>query len=76
MAFNNLAENAERLSRRIQETLQERTRELTKASTTSYLDAPDLEKPGNIQKLLDSSSDRDKLEGLKRLIAVSSPAQP
>lgn len=71
MTLNSLAENAERLSQRIQETLQEKTRDFTKTAAASYLDAPDLDKPGDLSKLLNSASDRDKLEGLKRVIAVS-----
>lgn len=70
MAFNNLAENAERLSRRIQESLQERTRDFTKSSQASYLDANDLDRTVNLSKLLDSASEREKLDGLKRIIAV------
>ena len=70
MAFNNLAENAERLSRRIQESLQERTRDLTKSGAASYLDAPDLDKGTNLVKLLNSSSEREKLDGMKRIVAV------
>lgn len=70
MAFNNLAENAERLSRRIQESFQERTRDFTKSNQASYLDANDLDKTVNLSKLLDSTSEREKLDGLKRIIAV------
>ncbi|KAG9014073.1 AP-3 complex subunit beta [Tulasnella sp. JGI-2019a] len=72
MAFNTLAENAERLSQRIQESLQERTRDFTRTAAASYLDAPDLDKPGELSKLLNSASDREKLEGLKRVIAMIS----
>lgn len=70
MAFNNLAENAERLSRRIQESFQERTRDFTRSGQGSYLDANDLDKTVNLSKLLDSASEREKLDGLKRIIAV------
>ncbi|KAG8973912.1 AP-3 complex subunit beta [Tulasnella sp. 425] len=72
MAFNNLAENAERLSRRIQESFQERTRDFTKSNQASYLDANDLDKTVNLSKLLDSTSEREKLDGLKRIIAMIS----
>ncbi|KAG8929188.1 AP-3 complex subunit beta [Tulasnella sp. 417] len=72
MAFNNLAENAERLSRRIQESFQERTRDFTKSGQGSYLDANDLDKTVNLSKLLDSTSEREKLDGLKRIIAMIS----
>ncbi|KAG8863143.1 AP-3 complex subunit beta [Tulasnella sp. 330] len=72
MALNTLAENAERLSQRIQETLQEKTRDFTKTAAASYLDATDLDRPGELSKLLNSASDREKLEGLKRVIAMIS----
>ncbi|KAG8908315.1 AP-3 complex subunit beta, partial [Tulasnella sp. 408] len=72
MAFNNLAENAERLSRRIQESFQERTRDFTRSGQGSYLDANDLDKTVNLSKLLDSASEREKLDGLKRIIAMIS----
>ncbi|KAG9045037.1 AP-3 complex subunit beta [Tulasnella sp. UAMH 9824] len=72
MAFNNLAENAERLSRRIQESFQERTRDFTRSGQGSYLDANDLDKTVNLSKLLDSTSEREKLDGLKRIIAMIS----
>jgi AP-3 complex subunit beta len=70
MAFNSLAQNADRLSQRIQESLQERTRDFTRSAAATYLDAPDLDKPGELTRLLNSGSEREKLEGLKRIIAV------
>ncbi|KAG8907999.1 AP-3 complex subunit beta [Tulasnella sp. 403] len=71
MDLGSLAENAERLSRRIQESFQERTRDLTRSTTASYLDAPDLDRTANLSKLLDSNSEREKLDGMKRIIAAS-----
>lgn len=71
MDFNSLAENASRLGARLQETLSEQTRELNiaRASSSVYLDNPE-DKVRNIKKQLDSNSDREKLEAMKRLIAV------
>ena len=68
--LNALTENASRLGMRLSETLSEHTRELGIRSTGSaYLDNPE-EKVKNIGKQLDSNSDREKLEAMKRLIAV------
>ncbi|KZT73489.1 hypothetical protein DAEQUDRAFT_754362 [Daedalea quercina L-15889] len=73
MDFNSLAENASRLGARLQETLSEQTRELNiaRASSSAYLDNPE-DKVRNIKKQLDSNSDREKLEAMKRLIALIS----
>ncbi|KAI0730068.1 adaptin N terminal region-domain-containing protein [Fomitopsis betulina] len=73
MDFNSLAENASRLGARLQETLSEQTRELNiaRASSSVYLDNPE-DKVRNIKKQLDSNSDREKLEAMKRLIALIS----
>ena len=63
-----ITENASRLGMRIQETISEHTRDLAIARGSAlYLDGPD-EK--NIRRHLDSSSDREKLDALKRLVAV------
>lgn len=69
--LNMLTENASRLGMRLQETLSEHTRDLAIARGTgsAYLDNPE-EKVKNIAKQLDSNSDREKLEAMKRLIAV------
>jgi hypothetical protein len=65
-----ITENATRLGQRLQETLSERTRDLSlAASGSSYLETTD-DKLKNIRQQLDSSSDREKLEAMKRLIAV------
>ena len=72
--FNALTENAARLGARLQETLSEQTRDLSlRASGSAYLDNPE-DKVKNIGKQLDSNSDREKLEAMKRLIAVRRPA--
>lgn len=63
-----LSENFSRLGMRVRETLSERTRDLARAPGAAYFDNDD--KGRNIQKQLDSSSDRDKLEAMKRLVAV------
>ena len=57
---------------RLTETISEHTRDLNIGRTSSalYLDTPD-EKLKNVAKQLDSNSDREKLDALRRLIAVS-----
>lgn len=69
--LNMLAENASRLGMRLQETFSEHTRDLAiaRGSGSAFLDNPE-EKVKNIAKQLNSSSDREKLEAMKRLIAV------
>ncbi|KAJ3811520.1 adaptin N terminal region-domain-containing protein [Lentinula aff. lateritia] len=70
--LNTITENASRLGMRIQESLSEHTREMNLArSNVSYLEADD-SKGRNIRKQLDSSSDREKLDAMKRLIAFIS----
>ncbi|KAH9943703.1 adaptin N terminal region-domain-containing protein [Amylocystis lapponica] len=71
--LNALTENASRLGMRLQETLSEHTRDLVLArgASSTYLDNPE-EKVKNIRKQLDSNSDREKLEAMKRLIALIS----
>lgn len=68
-----ITENAARLGQRLQETFSEHTRDLAiaKGSNSAYFDNPE-EKLKNIRKQLDSSSDREKMEAMKRLIAVCS----
>ena len=63
--------SAARFGMRLQETFSEHTRDLAIARGTSsaYFDNPE-EKLRNIRKQLDSNSDREKLEAMKRLIAV------
>ncbi|PIL29871.1 hypothetical protein GSI_08078 [Ganoderma sinense ZZ0214-1] len=70
--LNALTENAARLGARLQETLSEQTRDLSlRASGSTYLDNPE-DKVKNIGRQLDSNSDREKLEAMKRLIALIS----
>ncbi|KAH8100165.1 adaptin N terminal region-domain-containing protein [Cristinia sonorae] len=71
--LNTITENATRFGTRLQETISEHTREfaLTRASGTSYFDMPE-ERVRNIRNQLDSSSDREKLDAMKRLIALIS----
>ncbi|KAJ3829990.1 adaptin N terminal region-domain-containing protein [Lentinula raphanica] len=69
--LNAITENASRLGMRIQESLSEHTREMNLSRTSaSYFEADD--KGKNIRKQLDSSSDREKLDAMKRLIALIS----
>jgi AP-3 complex subunit beta len=68
--LNALSENASRLGMRIQETIAEHTRDLTLIrGGGSLFDMAD-DKAKNITKQLESSSDREKLDAMKRLIAV------
>jgi AP-3 complex subunit beta len=63
-----------RLSQRIKENFAETTRDLNlltgagSASTASYFDTSD-DKLKEISKLLESRSERERLEGMKRIIA-------
>jgi AP-3 complex subunit beta len=69
--FNSWTENATRLGMRIQETLAERTKDFSLTSNgAGYYDAGE-DKTKNIKTHLDSGSEREKLEAMKRLIAVS-----
>ncbi|KII84456.1 hypothetical protein PLICRDRAFT_168063 [Plicaturopsis crispa FD-325 SS-3] len=71
--LNTLTENASRLGMRLQETFSEHTRDLAiaRGSGSMYLDGAD-DKIKNIRRQLDSSSDRDKLDAMKRLVALIS----
>ena len=71
LSLNTFTENASRLGMRIQETLSERTRDLSiaRGSGSVYLDSSE-ETVKNLRKQLDSSSDREKLDAMKRIIAV------
>jgi len=70
----NLTANASRLGLRIQETFSEHARELNLSisSNAALFDTPEA-KINDIRRQLDGSSDRETLEGLKRLIAVRVP---
>ncbi|KDR78991.1 hypothetical protein GALMADRAFT_224240 [Galerina marginata CBS 339.88] len=74
--LNTLSENATRFGMRLQETISEHTRELGIARATSsaaYLETPADEKTvATIRKQLDGSSDREKLDAMKRLVALIS----
>lgn len=69
--LNSWSENATRLQMRLQETLSEHTKDfaLTRASSATYFDTGE-DKVKNIGRQLDSNSDREKLDAMKRLIAV------
>jgi AP-3 complex subunit beta len=71
--LNTLSENASRLGMRIQESFSEHTRDLAMRGSSAIFDTPD-EKVKNIRKQLDSSNDREKLDAMKTLIAVSHPS--
>ena len=65
--LNTISENASRLGMRLQESLSEHTRDFS--LNRSNFDIAD-DKSKDIRKQLDSSSDREKLDAMKRLIAV------
>jgi AP-3 complex subunit beta len=69
--LNAITENASRLGMRLQETFSERTRDfaITRGSSSVYLDTPE-DKVKNLGRQLDSSSDREKLDAMKRLVGV------
>ncbi|TFY72051.1 hypothetical protein EVG20_g958 [Dentipellis fragilis] len=71
--LNSLTENASRLGMRIQESFSEHTRDLafTRGGGAAFFDTTE-DKVKNIRKQLDSNSDREKLEAMKRLIAMIS----
>ncbi|KAF7330482.1 AP complex subunit beta [Mycena venus] len=70
-ASRTISENASRLGQRLQESFSEHTRELSIAKGSSLYLEPD-DKGKNIRKQLDSSSDREKLDAMKRLVALIS----
>ncbi len=71
ISLNAITENATRFGTRLTETISEHTRELamTRGGSSGYFDNPE-EKLKQIRKQLDSTSDREKLDAMKRLIAV------
>ncbi|CAE7219719.1 unnamed protein product [Rhizoctonia solani] len=74
MALNSIQENASRLGMRIQESLSEHTRDLAlvgRSANASYFDSAE-DKIKQISTQLASNSDRDKLDAMKRLIALVS----
>ncbi|KAG5646111.1 hypothetical protein DXG03_004350 [Asterophora parasitica] len=70
--LNAITENATRLGMRLQESFSEHTRDLSipRTSNTIYLEGD--EKAKDIRRQLDSNSDREKLDAMKRLIAFIS----
>lgn len=72
--LNTLSENATRFGMRLQETISERTRELglgSIATSAAALETPADDKMyATLRKQLEGMSDRDKLDAMKRLVAV------
>ena len=66
-ALETLADNASRLGARLQESIAERTRDLGGAA---FFDSSE-DKIKDIRRQLDSNSNREKLQGMKLLVAVS-----
>ncbi|RUS17230.1 adaptor-related protein complex 3 beta 2 subunit, isoform CRA_c, partial [Jimgerdemannia flammicorona] len=66
-----LAENAQKLSQRVSQGIVENARELGLDSASHYFDTSE-EKMHDIRRQLDARNDREKLDGLKRLIAMIS----
>ncbi|CAA7267058.1 unnamed protein product [Cyclocybe aegerita] len=70
--LNVISENASRLGMRLQETFSEHTRELTLARGSAvYLEGGE-DKTKNIRKQLESSSEREKLDAMKRIVGLIS----
>ncbi|KAF8659046.1 hypothetical protein AX16_001919 [Volvariella volvacea WC 439] len=69
--LNAITENATRLGQRLQETFSEHTRDLVINRGSAYLDTID-DGGKAIRAQLDSNSDREKLDALKRLVALIS----
>ncbi|KAG7092275.1 hypothetical protein E1B28_008637 [Marasmius oreades] len=70
--INTITENASRLRMRVQESLSEHTRDISVTRLNSaYFDLTE-DKIKNLRKQLDSNSDREKLDAMKRLIALIS----
>lgn len=71
LSINAIAENASRFGARLQESLSEHTRDLSLSRGTSseFFETTE-ERLKNIHHQLDSSSDKEKLDAMKRLIAV------
>jgi len=71
LSINAIAENASRFGARLQESLSEHTRDLnlSRGTSSEFLDTTE-ERLKNIHHQLDSNSDREKLDAMKRLIAV------
>lgn len=69
--LNAITSNATRFGVRLQETISEHARDLaiSRGASATYFDAPE-DKLKQIRTQLDSNSDREKLDAMKRLIAV------
>jgi AP-3 complex subunit beta len=69
--INAIAENASRFGARLQESLSEHTRDLnlSRGTSSEFFETTE-ERLKNIRHQLDSNSDREKLDAMKRLIAV------
>ena len=72
--LSSFTENTSRLGARISESIAEHTRDLaiTRGPGAAYFDAPE-DKVRAVRRQLDSNSDREKLDAMKRLIAVRLP---
>lgn len=84
--LNAISENATRFGMRLQETISERTRELGggiagftgAGNSAAYLEGTGGDEKSNatLKKQLEGNSDREKLDAMKRLVAVcSSPSR-
>ena len=71
LSINSIAENASRFGARLQESLSEHTRDLnlSRGTSSEFFETTE-ERLKNIHHQLDSNSDREKLDAMKRLIAV------
>ncbi|KAG0226633.1 AP-3 complex subunit beta [Actinomortierella wolfii] len=65
-----LTSNAAKLSKKVQDGIVENTRDFTFDNEAHFLDTNE-DKLREIRKNLDSRYDKEKLDGLKRLIAAS-----
>ncbi|KAG5637426.1 hypothetical protein H0H81_004633 [Sphagnurus paluster] len=70
--LNTITENASRLGMRLQESFSEHTRDLNLPRTASAIYQEGDDKAKDIRRQLDSNSDREKLDAMKRLIAFIS----
>jgi AP-3 complex subunit beta len=75
--INSITENASRLGMRLQESLSEHAKDLslTRATGSGFFDTTE-DKLKNIRHQLESNSDREKLDAMKRLIAVIISVSP
>ncbi len=76
MAFQALNSNVSRLTQRLTENFKESTRDMPMlhggaGASSVYFEAPSDERLKEMGKMLDSRVETERLEGMKRLIAVS-----